>query len=121
VASLADRYTKAIAQLASDKFTERARGIGRDWTGEQLASAITDAATRLPSSLRGPEPPRTGGRRRPSWKIAEQVNPLRGLQGSGHGRTLPTGVSADLALLVVREACSVAEYALVQLDRQRGH
>lgn len=56
-----------------------------------------------------------------SWKIAEQVNKLRVLQGTGHGRTLPTGISADLALLVVREACSVAEYSLVQLDRQRQH
>ncbi len=55
-----------------------------------------------------------------SWKIAEQVNLLRGLQGTGHGRTLPTGVSADMALLVVREACSVAEFALVTMDRSAG-
>ena len=52
--------------------------------------------------------------------IAEQVNVLRGLQGTGHGRTLPTGVSPELALLVVREACSVAEFTLNALDRQRG-
>lgn len=55
-----------------------------------------------------------------SWTIAEQVNVLRGVQGAGHGRTLPTGVSPELALLVVREACSVAEYALMALDRQIG-
>lgn len=55
-----------------------------------------------------------------SWKIAEQTNVLRGLQGVGHGRTLPTGVSAELALLVVREACSTAEYVLTTLDRQHG-
>lgn len=55
-----------------------------------------------------------------SWAIAEQVNVLRGLQGTGHGRTLPTGVSSDLALLVVREACSVAEFTLNTLDRQHG-
>lgn len=55
-----------------------------------------------------------------SWKIAQQTNELRGLQGAGHGRTLPTGVSAEMALLVVREACSVAEYTLTQLDRSRG-
>lgn len=55
-----------------------------------------------------------------SWKIAEQVNLLRGLQGTGHGRTLPTGVTADMALLVVREACSVAEFVLVSLDRSAG-
>lgn len=58
-----------------------------------------------------------------SWAIADQVNTLRNLQGVGHGRTLPTGVSAELALLVVREACSVAEFTLHTLDRNvgRGH
>ena len=55
-----------------------------------------------------------------SWAIAEQVNVLRSLQGTGHGRTLPTGVSVDMALLVVREACSVAEFTLTTLDHQRG-
>lgn len=55
-----------------------------------------------------------------SWSIAENVNELRNLQGTGHGRTLPTGVSADLALLVVREACSVAEYMLSLLEREHG-
>jgi hypothetical protein len=55
-----------------------------------------------------------------SWKIAEQVNKLRGLQGTGHGRTLPTGVTPEMALMVVREACSVAEFTLTRLDRLRG-
>ncbi len=55
-----------------------------------------------------------------SWTIAQQVNVLRGLQGSGHGRTLPTGVTPEQALLVVREACSVTEFALASLDRQTG-
>ncbi|WP_420329984.1 abortive infection family protein [Serinicoccus sediminis] len=52
-----------------------------------------------------------------TWSIAEQVNELRNLQGTGHGRTLPTGVSEELALLVVREALTVAEYMLDLLDR----
>lgn len=52
-----------------------------------------------------------------SWSIAEQVNTIRNLQGVGHGRTLPTGVTPELALLVVREACSVAEFTLHTLDR----
>lgn len=55
-----------------------------------------------------------------AWTIAQQTNELRGLQGTGHGRTLPTGISAELAFFVVREACSVAEYALTQLDRMLG-
>jgi len=55
-----------------------------------------------------------------SWTIAQNVNLLRNLQGTGHGRTLPTGVTEDLAMLVVREAGSVAEYMLRQLDRLHG-
>ncbi|MDQ1250156.1 MAG: hypothetical protein QG597_4535 [Actinomycetota bacterium] len=55
-----------------------------------------------------------------TWNIAEQVNELRNLQGTGHGRTLPAGVSEDLALLVVREACTVAEYMLNLLERSHG-
>lgn len=55
-----------------------------------------------------------------TWQIAEQVNLLRNLQGTGHGRTLPTGMTEELALLVVREAGSVAEYMLRLLDRTKG-
>ena len=55
-----------------------------------------------------------------SWTIAQNVNALRNLQGTGHGRTLPTGVSENLATLVVREACSVAEFMLRQLDHEVG-
>lgn len=55
-----------------------------------------------------------------SWSIARQVNALRKVEGTGHGRTLPTGVSPELALLVVREACSVAEFTLGTLDRKFG-
>jgi Abortive infection C-terminus len=55
-----------------------------------------------------------------SWNIADEVNKLRGIQGTGHGRTLPTGVTAEMALPVVREACNVAELALTTLDRVTG-
>jgi hypothetical protein len=56
-----------------------------------------------------------------AWAIADQINALRNLQGTGHGRTLPTGVTAELARLVVREACSVAEFTLTSLDRAKGN
>lgn len=56
-----------------------------------------------------------------AWTIAEQVNELRKLQGTGHGRTLPTGVSQETAWLVVREACVVVEFSLASLDRVLGH
>lgn len=55
-----------------------------------------------------------------AWNIAESVNDLRNLQGTGHGRTLPTGVTAEMALLVVREACGMAEFVLMTLDRTLG-
>jgi hypothetical protein len=55
-----------------------------------------------------------------SWTIADEVNKLRGLEGTGHGRTLPTGVTAEMALMVVREACNVADLALATLDRMTG-
>ena len=55
-----------------------------------------------------------------SVKIAEEINGLRALQGVGHGRTLPTGVTPELAWLVIREACSLAELMLTTLDRMYG-
>ena len=56
-----------------------------------------------------------------SHQIADQVNALRAVQGVGHGRTLPTGVSPEMALLVVREASSVAEFMLMTLRRKYGN
>ena len=55
-----------------------------------------------------------------SWTIAEQANSIRNLQGAGHGHTLPTGVTPEMALLVVREACSVAAFTMATLDRVLG-
>lgn len=55
-----------------------------------------------------------------SWTIAEQVNRLRNVQGTGHGRTLPTALSPEAALLVVREVCSLAQFVLDTLDRRLG-
>lgn len=55
-----------------------------------------------------------------SWRIARMCNELRNVEGTGHGRTLPTVVSSATALLVVREACSVVQMVLSELDRQTG-
>lgn len=55
-----------------------------------------------------------------SWSIARMSNVLRNDEGTGHGRTLPTGVSTEVAHLVVREACSVAQLVLATLDRYLG-
>ena len=55
-----------------------------------------------------------------SWSIARMTNELRNVEGTGHGRTLPTGMTMEVALLVVREACSVAQTVLLTLDRHLG-
>jgi len=53
-------------------------------------------------------------------KIVIAVNELRNLQGTGHGRTLPTGVTVEAARYVIREATHVAELMLTTHDRQMG-
>ena len=55
-----------------------------------------------------------------SWSIARMSNVLRNREGTGHGRTLATGVSAEVAQLIVREACSVVQLVLTTLDRYLG-
>jgi hypothetical protein len=54
------------------------------------------------------------------WQIAEQVNELRNDQGTGHGDTLPIGISEALAKLIVREVCVVSEFMLDAADRLSG-
>ena len=48
------------------------------------------------------------------------INGLRNLQGTGHGRTLPTGISKETGRYVIREATHVAELLLSTHDRQMG-
>lgn len=57
---------------------------------------------------------------RSAKKTVIAVNELRNLQGTGHGRTLPTGVSVEAARYVIREATHVAELMLSTHDRQMG-
>jgi hypothetical protein len=53
-------------------------------------------------------------------KIALLVNELRNLQGTGHGRTLPTGITPETARFVIREVTHIAELMLSTHDRQMG-
>lgn len=52
--------------------------------------------------------------------VALTVSELRNLQGTGHGRTLPTGVTPQAARYVIREVSHVAELMLSTHDRQMG-
>lgn len=53
-------------------------------------------------------------------RIAVKLNELRNLQGTGHGRTLPTGVTVETARFVVRIGTHVAELMLSTHDRTMG-
>lgn len=58
--------------------------------------------------------------RQSSITIVKAVRDLRNLQGTGHGRTLPTGVTPEVGRYVIREAAHVAELMLGTHDRRMG-
>ncbi|WP_169514068.1 abortive infection family protein [Jonesia quinghaiensis] len=58
--------------------------------------------------------------RQAARQVAIAVNELRNAQGTGHGRTLPTGVSPEMARYVAREAASLADWLLSELKTQYG-
>lgn len=55
-----------------------------------------------------------------SQKIAVEINSLRNAQGSGHGRTLPTGVSVEAARYLAKQAILLAELILKTHERRMG-
>lgn len=55
-----------------------------------------------------------------SQKIVGEISNLRNAQGSGHGRTLPTGVSVEAAWFVVKQAILLTELILATHDRRMG-
>lgn len=58
--------------------------------------------------------------RQAAQQIAFAVNELRNAQGTGHGRTLPTGVSPEMARYVAREAASLSQWLLSELENTYG-
>ena len=52
--------------------------------------------------------------------VVEAINELRNDHGTGHGRTLPSGVSVEAARFMIRQATMVAEMLLSSHDRQMG-
>jgi|SRR5690625_365264 len=49
------------------------------------------------------------------------IGELRNLQGTGHGRTLPTGVTVEAARYVIKQATHVADLMLSTHARQMGY
>lgn len=52
--------------------------------------------------------------------VVDAINELRNDHGTGHGRTLPSGVSVEAARFMIRQATMVAEMMLATHDRQMG-
>lgn len=52
--------------------------------------------------------------------VVEAINELRNAHGTGHGRTLPSGVTVEAARFMIRQATMVAELMLSAHDRQMG-
>lgn len=52
--------------------------------------------------------------------VVDAINELRNDHGTGHGRTLPSGVSVEAARFMIRQATMVAEIMLATHDRQMG-
>lgn len=53
-------------------------------------------------------------------KVAICVNEIRNDAGTGHGRTLPTGISEEVARFVASQAVLISELMLSTHDRQMG-
>ena len=51
--------------------------------------------------------------------ITDAIGELRNAHGTGHGRTLPTGVSVETARYMIRQAVMIAELMLSTHDRSR--
>lgn len=49
--------------------------------------------------------------------ITDAIGELRNAHGTGHGRTLPTGVSVETARYMIRQAVMIAELMLSTHDR----
>lgn len=54
-------------------------------------------------------------------KQAGIINDLRNVQGTGHGRTLPTGIKPEAAIFVVKQGGLIAEMLLTKLDEATGN
>lgn len=50
--------------------------------------------------------------------VIQAINELRNAHGTGHGRTLPSGVTVEAARFMIRQATMVAEMMLTAHDRQ---
>lgn len=87
-----------ILTLAFDRLNLQPKGVDSSMPGAKQVKAIYQSAK----------------------TITLAVNELRNLQGTGHGRTLPTGVTVEAARYVIRQATYVAELMLATHDRQMG-
>lgn len=97
---LPDRKTDypEVLTLAFDRLRLQPKGVDSSMPGAKQVKAIYQSARTTTMA----------------------INDLRNLQGTGHGRTLPTGVTVEAARYVIRQATYVAELMLATHDRQMG-
>ena len=97
-------------------------GVPKNYKFQQLQYLALDRLQMLPDNVDATKP---GGAQlraidQGARDLAQQINELRNLQGTGHGRTLPTGVTKEAAMFVIRQGGLLAEMLLVQLDISTG-
>lgn len=107
------------------KFVLDAAGMSETIYKREYPQLISLAIERLDLHPKTVDADLPGGKavrevRQAARQIAIAVNELRNAQGTGHGRTLPTGVSAEMARYVSREAASLAQWLLSELKTQYG-
>lgn len=101
---------------------EQAMLPGRKMDFDELLALALDRLRLQPQMVDLSQP---GGRQlraiyQSAKTTASTINELRNLQGTGHGRTLPTGISKETGRYVIREATHVAELLLTTHDRDMG-
>lgn len=97
-------------------------GVQKNSSFRQLQHLAMDRLQILPQSV---DVDRPGGKPlreiyQSAMTLAGAINELRNEQGTGHGRTLPTAVSPEDAIFVIKLASLLAEMLLEKLDRATG-
>lgn len=102
------------------KFVLEEAGIGYPKNGsfQHLQHLALDRLQMLPQQVDSSHP--GGLELREIWEkaqsLAAKINDLRNLQGTGHGRTLPTGVTTEAARFVIKQGVLLGEMMLTKLD-----
>lgn len=97
---------------------EAGTGFPKNGSFNQLQHLALERLQMLPQNVNTSHP--GGTELREIWEkaqsLAAKINDLRNLQGTGHGRTLPTGVTTEAARFVIKQGALLGEMMLTKLD-----